>query len=86
MNPDVQFFEVNEDTLFLLCSDGLSDNDLVEKYWQTYLAPLISSRANLERGVQELIDLANAHNGHDNITAVLVRLKVRPDMRQQRLW
>ncbi|NEP56646.1 MAG: serine/threonine phosphatase [Symploca sp. SIO2G7] len=86
VNPDVQFFEVNEDTLFLLCSDGLSDNELVEKYWQTYLAPLISSRANLERGVQELIDLANAHNGHDNITAVLVRLKVRPDMRQQRLW
>jgi len=86
VNPDVQFFEVNEDTLFLLCSDGLSDNELVEKYWQTYLAPLISSRANIERGVQELIDLANAHNGHDNITAVLVRLKVRPDMRQQRLW
>ncbi|NET58370.1 MAG: serine/threonine phosphatase [Symploca sp. SIO2E6] len=86
VNPDVQFLEVNEDTLFLLCSDGLSDNDLVEKYWQTYLTPLISSRANLERGVQELIDLANAHNGHDNITAVLVRLKVRPDMRRQRLF
>ena len=86
VNPDVQFLEVNEDTLFLLCSDGLSDNGLVEKYWQTNLAPLISSRANLEHGVQELIDLANAHNGHDNITAVLVRLKVRPDMRHQRLF
>ncbi len=86
VNPDVQFLEINEDTLFLLCSDGLSDNELVEKYWQTNLAPLISSRANLERGVQELIDLANAHNGHDNITAVLVRLKVRPDMRHQRLF
>ncbi|NEP12285.1 MAG: serine/threonine phosphatase [Symploca sp. SIO2C1] len=86
VNPDVQFLEINEDTLFLLCSDGLSDNELVEKYWQTNLAPLISSRANLERGVQELIDLANAHNGHDNITAVVVRLKVRPDMRHQRLF
>jgi len=86
VNPDVQFLEINEDTLFLLCSDGLSDNELVEKYWQSNLAPLISSRANLERGVQELIDLANAHNGHDNITAVLVRLKVRPDMRHQRLF
>ena len=86
VNPDVQFLEVNEDTLFLLCSDGLSDNELVEKYWQTNLAPLISSRANLDQGVQELIDLANTHNGHDNITAVLVRLKVRPDMGHQRLF
>lgn len=79
VRPDVTFLELNEDMLFLLCSDGLSDNDLIETYWQTHLAPLLSSRANLDHGIHELIELANEHNGHDNITAVLVRAKVRPN-------
>ena len=29
--PEVQFLEINEDALFVLTSDGLSDNDLLEK-------------------------------------------------------
>ncbi|MHC5732018.1 MAG: serine/threonine phosphatase, partial [Nostoc sp.] len=51
IHPDVQFFEINQDTLFILASDGLSDNDLLETYWQTHLEPLLSSAVNLERGV-----------------------------------
>jgi len=85
INPDVQFLELNEDTLFLLCSDGLSDNDLIENHWQTHLAPLLSARANLDQGILQLIDLANEHNGHDNITAILIRVKVRPNFEQQQL-
>ncbi len=85
INPDVQFLELNEDTLFVLCSDGLSDNDLIETHWQTHLAPLLSSRANLDQGLLQLIELANEHNGHDNITAVLIRVKVRPNFEQQQL-
>jgi protein phosphatase len=77
--------ELNEDTLFVLCSDGLSDNDLVETHWQTHLPPLLSSRANLDQGILQLIELANEHNGHDNITAVLIRVKVRPNFEQQQL-
>ncbi|WP_392534968.1 serine/threonine phosphatase [Nostoc sp. C117] len=80
INPDVGFFEINEDTLLVLASDGLSDNDLLETHWQTHLEPLLSSGANLERGVTNLIDLANQHNGHDNITAILIRAKVRPNL------
>lgn len=80
INPDVGFFEINEDTLLLLASDGLSDNDLIETHWQTHLEPLLSSGANLERGVTDLIELANQHNGHDNITGILVRAKVRPNL------
>lgn len=80
VEPDVQFLELDEDTLLLLCSDGLTDNDLVENHWQTHLAPLLSSRANLDQGVSQLIELANQHNGHDNITALLVRAKVQPNM------
>jgi protein phosphatase len=85
INPDLEFFELNEDTLFVLCSDGLSDNDLIETHWQTHLAPLLSSRANLDQGIFQLIELANEHNGHDNITAILVRVKVRPNFEQQQL-
>ncbi|MEH2024841.1 serine/threonine phosphatase [Nostoc sp.] len=80
INPDVGFFDINEDTLLLLASDGLSDNDLLETHWQTHLEPLLSSSANLERGVTDLIDLANQHNGHDNITGILIRAKVRPNL------
>ena len=78
VNPDVQFLELNEDNLFILASDGLSDNNLVEQYWQSHLEPLLSSSSNLEQGVNALIDLANQYNGHDNITAVVVRAKVAP--------
>lgn len=84
INPDVGFFEINEDTLLLLASDGLSDNDLIETHWQTHLEPLLNSGVNLERGVTDLIDLGNEHNGHDNITGILIRAKVRPDMESQK--
>ncbi|MBF2063290.1 MAG: serine/threonine phosphatase [Calothrix sp. C42_A2020_038] len=79
IDPEVQFLQINEDSLFILASDGLTDNNLLETNWQTHLKPLLSSNANLEKGTRELIDLANKHNGHDNITAVLVRAKVRPN-------
>lgn len=78
IQPDVRFLDLQEDTLLLLCSDGMSDNYLLETHWQTYLTPLISSSNNLEKGLRKLIDFANQHNGHDNITAILVRMKIRP--------
>ncbi|MDZ8056225.1 MAG: serine/threonine phosphatase [Aulosira sp. ZfuVER01] len=84
INPDVEFFEINEDTLFILASDGLSDNDLLESHWQTHLLPLLGSGTNLEAGVTDLIDLANQYNGHDNITAILIRAKVRPNLDSSR--
>ncbi len=78
LHPSVEFFDINEDMLLVLVSDGLSDNDCLETHWQTYLQPLLSSASNLEKGIQDLIELGNEHNGHDNITAILVRVKVRP--------
>jgi len=79
VRPDIQFMEITEDCLLLLCSDGLSDNDLLEQNWQEYLEPLISSSSDLQSGLFKLIDFANEHNGHDNITAVLVRVKLKPN-------
>ena len=74
--PDIRFFELQEDTLILLASDGLTDNQLLENYWLTNVAPMLSSNSNLQDGVDRLIDFANEYNGHDNITAMVIRAKL----------
>lgn len=78
VKPEIQFFEIEEDCILLLCSDGLSDHDLIEKFWDTKIAPLIDANTNLEEGLVNLIDFANHYNGHDNITGVVVRVNLRP--------
>ena len=80
--PTVTYLNFSEDTLLLLCSDGLSDNDLVEDYLDSHIDPLLRGQKDLEAGFNELIDLANEVNGHDNISAIAVRLKVSPDVEQ----
>jgi len=79
INPGLEFMELQEDTLFLLCSDGLSDYSLIEDHVEEKVAPLLGSQAVLEQGVSDLVYLANELSGHDNITAVAIRAKVRPD-------
>ncbi len=79
--PEIQFFDIDEDSLFILVSDGLSDNNLLETHWQESLQPLLKSDTNLQSGLRDLIDLANTCNGHDNITAVLIRAKVGTNVR-----
>ncbi|MGF1458748.1 MAG: serine/threonine phosphatase [Leptolyngbyaceae cyanobacterium] len=78
--PTITRLTISQDTLFLLCSDGLSDNDLLETHVESHLDPLMRSKADLEEGVANLIDLANEHNGHDNITVIAVRFKLRPNL------
>ncbi|GAB4278713.1 MAG: serine/threonine phosphatase [Oscillatoriaceae cyanobacterium] len=78
IKPDVQFFNFGEDTLLVLASDGLTDNRFLETHSETHLAPLLQPDADLEQGVRELIRKANQHNGHDNITVVIVRALVQP--------
>ncbi|MEG4342677.1 serine/threonine phosphatase [Microcoleus sp. A003_D6] len=76
LKPDVQFLDLCEDTLLILASDGLTDNDLLETHWQNTLEPLFNPQANLDQGVAELIELGNQRNGHDNITAIIIRAQV----------
>ncbi|MGB3615781.1 MAG: serine/threonine phosphatase [Elainellaceae cyanobacterium] len=78
LRPDVLHLPITEDALFILASDGLTDNDLLEQHYDTHVEPLLSSQTNLEQGVANLIGLANQHNGHDNITTIAVRIKLRP--------
>lgn len=55
--------------VFILCSDGLSD--LVNA---SEMLDIASSRSAAQAAGQ-LVDLANARGGHDNITVMIVRMK-----------
>src|SRR5919202_632445 len=66
----------DEDCVFLLCSDGLSDNDRVEQHWQTEILPILDGRIDLPTAGARLIEIANTQNGHDNATVALVHCKV----------
>ena len=72
LDPDIKSFSLTEPTLFLLCSDGLCDNDAIEQNWQTHLLPILNKQIDVQTGVDNLIELGNNVNGHDNLTAILV--------------
>ncbi len=78
LHPTVQRFVLDEDCVFLLCSDGLSDNDRVEQYWQTEILPILNGQIDLTTAGSRLIQIANTQNGHDNATVALVYCKVTP--------
>ena len=75
--PTVQPLILDEDCLILLCSDGLSDNDRVEQYWQSQILPILEGEGSLEQTVKSLVELANQKNGHDNVTVALVHCQVK---------
>jgi protein phosphatase len=79
LRPTVQRFIVEEDGLLLLCSDGLSDNNLVEQSWAAYVEPILAGQMSVESAVQSLIDLANHKNGHDNTSVVMTYFRVSPE-------
>ncbi|MBW4649498.1 MAG: protein phosphatase 2C domain-containing protein [Kastovskya adunca ATA6-11-RM4] len=76
LHPSVQRFVLDEDCIFLLCSDGLSDNDRVEQYWQTEVLPAIEGQVSLATATTRLVEIANQQNGHDNVTIALVHCQV----------
>lgn len=79
LRPTVQRFILEEDGLLLLCSDGLSDNNLVERSWKDYAESVLNGQMPLELAVQYLTNLANQKNGHDNTSIVLTYCRVSPE-------
>jgi protein phosphatase len=76
LNFSIQRFIIEEDGILLLCSDGLSDRNLVEQHWQDYAIPVLTGDLDIEDATQELIKLANEKNGQDNISVVLTLCRV----------
>lgn len=77
LHPTIERFIIDEDCIFLLCSDGLSDYDRVEQFWSTEIAPILSGTKTIEEVVPQLINLANERNGHDNVTISLIYCQVK---------
>lgn len=77
LHPTVRTSFVDEDCIYLLCSDGLSDFDRIEEFWAKELIPALYGQVKLADACQNLIELANAHNGHDNVTVGLLHCKVK---------
>ncbi|MEO0348816.1 MAG: protein phosphatase 2C domain-containing protein [Cyanobacteria bacterium P01_A01_bin.15] len=78
LHMSVQRLILSEDTVLLLCSDGLSDYERVEQFWQTQLLPVLKRQAQPATAVTNLIQLANQYNGHDNITVGLISGRIQP--------
>ncbi|KST62012.1 PP2C family protein-serine/threonine phosphatase [Mastigocoleus testarum] len=76
LHPTVQRFVLDEDGIFLLCSDGLSDFDRVEQHWETEILPVLSGKQDLATATNKLVEIANVENGHDNVTIALLHYKV----------
>lgn len=67
---DVNTDELEEDDLYLLCSDGLSD-----MMSDTDIQQLLNEhRPNLEKAAEALVNLANHNGGSDNISVILVAM------------
>ncbi|MDZ7736809.1 MAG: Stp1/IreP family PP2C-type Ser/Thr phosphatase [Gammaproteobacteria bacterium] len=66
---DILEDNVQEDDIYLLCSDGL--NDMVDD--EEIRLTLRKYSANLVQAAQELVRLANKKGGKDNISVILAR-------------
>ncbi|MBW4634035.1 MAG: protein phosphatase 2C domain-containing protein [Iphinoe sp. HA4291-MV1] len=77
LHPTSQRFILDEDCVFLLCSDGLSDFDRVEQYWETEILPILTENIDIATVTDNLVKIANEQNGHDNVTIALVHCQVQ---------
>jgi serine/threonine protein phosphatase PrpC len=70
VEPEIHVHEAQQDDLYLLCSDGLSD--MVED--EEIRLTLITLKSNPSLTVQQLVQAANDNGGRDNISAMLIRV------------
>lgn len=68
---DVAEHRVVPEDILLLCSDGLTD--MVEE--GMILQAVLAAGGEMDQACRDLIDLANAHGGEDNVTAVLLQFR-----------
>ena len=78
LQPTVQRLILDEDCVFLLCSDGLSDFSRVEQHWKPVILPILRQKKDVETAGRRLLEIANKQNGHDNATVALVYCQVQP--------
>lgn len=75
LNPTVQRFILDEDCVFLLCSDGLSDYERVEQCWEE-ISLILDGKVDVTTAGSQLVEIANTQNGHDNVTVSLLYYQI----------
>jgi PPM family protein phosphatase len=73
-DPQVQRLHLSEGDQLLLCTDGLS-----EMVADDIITSVLTGANSSESACQELVDMALAAGGIDNITVVLARYRFPPD-------
>jgi protein phosphatase len=68
--PDAKEVEARSGDIYLLCSDGLTG--MVPE--EDILRIVLENRKDLEKACQQLVDLANANGGSDNVTTILLEV------------
>jgi PPM family protein phosphatase len=68
--PDAKEVEARTGDIYLLCSDGLTG--MVPE--EDILRLVLENRKDLEKACQQLVDLANANGGSDNVTTILLEV------------
>ena len=69
MEPDLRIQPFREGDIYLLCSDGLTD--MVD---EEVILKVLSLERTLNQKVEDLIELALAGGGKDNVTVVPCRM------------
>ena len=67
---DIQKRTARAGEIYLLCSDGLSDMVSDQD-----MEAVLASGVSLEEMTKQLVDMANANGGKDNITVILVKVE-----------
>ncbi|WP_158500395.1 PP2C family serine/threonine-protein phosphatase [Xenococcus sp. PCC 7305] len=78
LHSNVKRFIIDDNCVFLLCTDGLSDFDRVEQYWRNTILPMLNGKMSIASTVKTLVKIANEKNGHDNVTVALVHCRIKP--------
>jgi len=80
INPEIMSGAVHEGDVFILCSDGLT-NELEDSEIEEILK---NENENLKMAVDTMIQRALEHGGKDNVSIVIV--KAFPDEREPSFW
>lgn len=70
VETEIHVHEAQQDDIYLLCSDGLSDMMEDEEIRLT----MLTLKSNPTLTVQQLVQAANDNGGRDNISAMLIRV------------
>lgn len=70
LEPYIAVCEIQENDVYLICSDGLTDMLTGDEIYSC-----MKQRNSAKRTVDHLISQANRNGGHDNITALIVKIQ-----------